>query len=40
MEKDNDKPPFFKTWNAWYFAVIAFLAVLIILFFLFTRHFQ
>jgi hypothetical protein len=36
---DNDKAPFFKSWNYWYVLVIGFLIVLIILFSLFTKKF-
>lgn len=39
MKDVNDKPPIFKSWNAWYFVVIGFLLLLIILFYLFTKHF-
>lgn len=35
--KDNDRPPLFKSWNTWYILVIGFLILLIILFSLFTR---
>jgi len=36
----DEKPPFFKSWNAWYILVIGFLILLIILFHLFTKHFS
>ncbi len=36
----DEKPPFFKSWNTWYMIVIGFLVLLIILFFLFTKHFS
>jgi hypothetical protein len=36
---DNDKAPLFKNWNRWYFLVIAFLLLLILLFYLFTKYF-
>jgi len=38
-ELDNNKPPLFKSWTAWYVLVILFLVVLIILFTLFTKTF-
>jgi hypothetical protein len=37
---DNDKAPFFKSWTGWYVFVLAFLALLIVLFFLFTKRFS
>jgi len=36
----EEKPPIFNSWTAWYVLVIGFLAVLILLFFLFTKHFS
>jgi hypothetical protein len=36
----DEKPPIFKTWTYWYILVIGFLVLLIILFFLFTKHFS
>ena len=39
-QQDNDKAPFFKNWNYWYVLVIAFLVLLIILFYFFTKHFE
>lgn len=38
--QDNDKAPFFKSWNAWYLLVVAFLVLLIFLFSLFTKTFS
>jgi len=41
--KNNQKdesPPLFKTWRAWYVLVLANLALLIILFYLFTKIFE
>jgi hypothetical protein len=38
-EAQNDKPPLFKTWTAWYVVVIGFLILLIVLFDLFTKKF-
>jgi hypothetical protein len=38
--KNDDKVPFFKTWNGWYISVILFLVVLIILFSMFTKYFS
>jgi len=40
LQEDNDKAPFFKSWNVWYILVIAFLVLLIILFSLFTKQFS
>lgn len=39
MNTQNDKPPLFKSWTYWYVLVIAFLFLLIILFYLFTKTF-
>jgi len=36
---DNDRAPLFKSWTGWYVLVIAFLALLIILFYFFTKRF-
>jgi Mg2+ and Co2+ transporter CorA len=40
QEPENDKAPFFKSWNSWYFLVLLFLLVLIILFYLLTQRFS
>ncbi len=40
MNENNDKVPLFRSWNQWYFFVIAFLVLLIILFSLFTKKFS
>jgi hypothetical protein len=40
MNKEPDKAPFFKSWNAWYFLVLAFLVMLIFFFVFFTKKFQ
>jgi len=40
MNTDNDKAPLFKSWNQWYFFVIAVLVVLINLFNFFTKYFS
>jgi hypothetical protein len=37
---DNDKAPLFKSWTGWYVLVIAFLILLIIVFYFFTKHFE
>ena len=39
MNKDEQKPPLFRSWTSWYVLVIAFLFVLIILFYLLTKTF-
>jgi len=36
----DEKPPFFKSWVSWYLLVVGFLILLIVLFFLFTKHFS
>jgi hypothetical protein len=36
----NEKPPLFTAWWMWYLLVTGFLAVLIILFYLFTKAFS
>jgi len=36
----DEKPPFLKSWTAWYWIVIGSLALLIILFYFFTKHFS
>lgn len=36
----KDKVPFFRSWTAWYVLVLAFLAVLIAFFYLFTKTFS
>jgi hypothetical protein len=40
MEKDKDLPSFIKSWNHFYFIVIAWLVVLIMVFYLITRAFS
>jgi len=39
MTDQKDKVPLFKSWTSWYVLVIAFLFVLIILFYLLTKTF-
>jgi Mg2+ and Co2+ transporter CorA len=39
LPSDNEKVPGFKKWSYWYALVIGFLAVLILLFYLLTKHF-
>ena len=39
-KKNNNKPPIFKTWSAWYWLVIGNLALLVLLFYLFTKAYQ
>jgi hypothetical protein len=34
------RPPFFRRWSAVYALVLGFLALLVLLFHLFTRHFR
>lgn len=38
-ESDENDIPLFKKWSHWYVLVIAFLALLIVLFSLFTKYF-
>jgi len=38
--QQNDKPPLFSSWPQWYVFVLAFLAVLIVLFKFFTNYFS
>jgi len=40
MEDQKEKLPLFKSWTHWYVLVIGFLAVLILLFYLFTKKFS
>jgi|GEM_PF-1470546 len=45
MEKEkkpiiNEDPPLFKKWKSWYYVVIGNLALLILLFYLFTKYFE
>ncbi|WP_262888656.1 hypothetical protein [Chitinophaga solisilvae] len=37
---DEEKPPLFRSWGYWYVLVIAWLALLIVLFYLFTKTFS
>ncbi|RAJ79208.1 hypothetical protein CLV59_106269 [Chitinophaga dinghuensis] len=36
----EEKPPLFPSWTYWYVLVVAWLVVLIILFYLFTKAFS
>lgn len=38
--QEDDKAPFFKSWNYWYWLVVLVLVLLIILFSLFTKQFS
>ncbi|HYC41347.1 MAG TPA: hypothetical protein VEB63_12760 [Chitinophagaceae bacterium] len=40
MSKHPDKAPLFPNWNYWYALVVAFLILLIVLFYLLTRKFR
>lgn len=40
MQEQNDKPPVFKTWRAWYALVLIFLVLQIALFIYFTKYFS
>ena len=37
---EDEKPPFFATWRRLYLAVIAYLGLLILLFYTFTKAYQ
>jgi hypothetical protein len=39
MSRDPHKVPLFRTWTAWYVFVLAFLVVLILLFYWLTKTF-
>jgi hypothetical protein len=39
MSAPKEKIPVFSKWRYWYWLVIIFLAVLIVLFYLFTKHY-
>jgi len=39
-DNGREKPPIFSSWNRWYAVVLLNLAVLILLFFLFTKAFE
>lgn len=39
-ENENDKAPLFKTWRAWYVAVLLFLVIQIVLFLFLTNYFS
>jgi hypothetical protein len=39
MHEDNDKAPLFSSWRYWYLLIIAFLILLIFLFYLLTQNF-
>jgi len=36
----GDQPPFFRRWSRVYGVVLGFLAFLVLLFYLFTRHYR
>jgi hypothetical protein len=38
--KDNDLPPFVKSWKQFYGLLVLWLIILIVLFYLFTRYFR
>jgi hypothetical protein len=39
-EEENEKAPLFKRWSYWYAIEIGFLILLIVFFYLFTKHFS
>jgi hypothetical protein len=39
LPADDEKAPGFKNWSSWYGLVISMLVVVIILFYLFTKHY-
>ncbi|MGV3528856.1 MAG: hypothetical protein ACO1OO_08170 [Flavisolibacter sp.] len=40
MHHENDKPPLFKAWTTWYVLLLAFLLVLILVFYYITKTFS
>lgn len=40
VDTSDDKPQVFKSWTTWYALLIAVLAILILLFYLFTQHYS
>lgn len=40
MHHENDKPPLFKSWTTWYVLLLAFLLVLILVFYYITKTFS
>lgn len=40
LQDDPEKAPLFRKWSYWYTLVIGFLALLVLLFYLFTKHFS
>lgn len=36
----EEKPPLFRSWNVWYVLVVAWLVLLIILFYCFTKTYS
>ena len=40
LQKDPEKVPLFKKWSQWYGLVIGVLVLLVILFYIFTKHFS
>lgn len=40
LPTDSEKVPLFKSWRTWYWLVIGFLVVVMILFYLFTKHYS
>jgi len=39
FKNDSEQVPVFKSWRAWYWLVILFLAVLVVLFYFFTKNY-
>ena len=39
LPSENEKIPVFKKWRYWYLLILGFLALLIVLFYFFTKHF-
>ena len=39
-EEQDERPPLFPAWSYWYALVIGSLILLIVLFYLFTKHFS
>jgi hypothetical protein len=40
MENDQDRPPFFRSWNGMYLVVLSTLAILVALFSILTKVYE
>lgn len=39
-QMSDEKPPFFRSWSIWYAIILSNLALMILLFFAFTKYFD